>query len=105
MKYDPLEFTTLIIKEAGRQKKSSVVYDWTGFTLFYLLAFSPSEESIDELKKHYFTEIRDVFHQFNYDGYEPLYEGLDLNYDVAYITENEWLSEQQKELFIYLKEA
>lgn len=104
-KYDPLAFATLIIKEAGKDNKNhSIVYDWTAFMLFYLLAYFPSQKSVNVLKEDYFREVREVFQQFNYDDYEAMHEGLDLGYDVKYITENEWLSEEQKELFRYLKQ-
>ncbi|MGO1251652.1 hypothetical protein [Psychrobacter sp.] len=55
-RHEPLEFAFIIIKEANKQQNKGVVYDWVGFTLFYLLAMLPSEKTTTQLKQAYFTE-------------------------------------------------
>jgi hypothetical protein len=102
LKYEPLAFAKLIIEEGSRQKNRDIVYDWSAFMLFYLMPYFASEESIDVLKTNYFVEVRKHFKNFDYADYKALHEGLDLNYDIEYIENNEWLLEQQKELFKYL---
>lgn len=98
--YEPLHFGYKIIKEAYRQQDEALVYDWTSFMVTYLLAFFPSNKSTAELKELYFSDIKEIFHQFDYTDYKILHEGLSIN-DVP----EDWLeemSEHQKELIPYL---
>ena len=68
----------------------------------YLLAFFPSNKSTAELKKLYFSEIKEIFQQFDYRDYTILHEGLSIK-DVP----EDWLeemSEHQKELIQYINQ-
>ena len=101
-KYEPLQLGYVIIKEANRQQDKSIIYDWTSFMVNYLLAFFPSNKSTAELKKLYFSEIKEIFQQFDYRDYTILHEGLSIK-DVP----EDWLeemSEHQKELIQYINQ-
>ena len=96
--YEPLDFALLIIREASKQQNKGMVYDWTGFVLFYLLTILPSNKTVSELKQAYFTEIRSIFASFDFTDYEPIDDRLDLYSDFH----KEWLSEQQRKCLLYV---
>ena len=96
--YEPLDFALLIIREASKQNNKGMVYDWTGFVLFYLLTMLPSNKTVSELKQAYFTEIRSIFASFDFTDYEPIDDRLDLYSDFH----KEWLSEQQLKCLLYV---
>ncbi|MBE0441781.1 MAG: hypothetical protein ACTH7W_01950 [Psychrobacter sp.] len=96
--YEPLDFALLIIREASKQNNKGIVYDWTGFVLFYLLTMLPSDKTVSELQQPYFTEIRSIFASFDFTNYEPIDDRLDLYSDFH----KEWLSEQQLKWLMYV---
>ena len=95
---EPLEFALIIIKEASKQNNKDMVYDWTGFIIFYLLTMLPNEKTVLELQQAYFTEIRSIFASFDFTDYEPIDDHLDLYSDFH----KEWLSEQQLKCLEYV---
>lgn len=101
IEYDVLAFAKLIIKEGGEQNNRSIVYNWTAFAFFHLLP-EYTTKSVEELKKEYFTEIHTIFKMFDYSDYEVLHESLDMSCTISSINDNEWLSNEEKEIFKYL---
>lgn len=89
VEYEPLDFSLKIIKEAGKQKNKDMVYDWTAFIIFYLLAVLPVDKTLAELKDAYFSEVKAVLAQFDFIDYEPVDDRLDLYNE----SNEEWLSE------------
>ena len=102
IKKSPLDFGYLIIQEGSRQNDKSIVYDWTAFMINYLLAWFSTNQSTNELKTNYFSEIRNAIHKFDFSNYKALHEGLDINNIPEY-----WLkemSEKQKELIRFINQ-
>lgn len=94
----PLDFGLQIIVESNRQKDRANIYNWTAFMLFYLLGMFPSDKSLEDLKRDYFSSIKSILNQYDYTDYEPLHDGLDLENDEV----SEYLSKTQKELLSFL---
>ncbi len=96
--YEPLDFSLKIIEEAGKQKNKDIVYDWTAFSIFYLLSIRSDNDSITQLKENYFKDIRLLFVSFDFTDYEPIDERLNLHS----ACNKDWLSELQLELLDYM---
>jgi hypothetical protein len=87
----PLAFGLWVIQEGSRQQEKSIVYDWTAFMIFYLLAYFPPTQTLEQLQEAYFDDIKQAFQQFDYTNYEALHRGLNLD-----IGENvEWFTDIQ----------
>ncbi len=97
-KIAPLDFGWQMIQTAHLQNNQASIYDWTAFMIFYLIALFPTEQSTEVLKETYFTGIKSIFKNYDYTNYEPLHDGLDLHNK----EEEEWLTDQQKELLVFL---
>ena len=90
-RFEPLDFGLMMVETADQLKCKSGVYDWTAFTIVYLLALAPSDTSLDDLKNDYFIKITSIFEQFDFSDYEPIDEPLNL-FSPFY---EEWLQPNQ----------
>ena len=99
-KYEPFDFGLFVIKEGRKQNTKSIVYHWTSFMVIYLLSWFRPKNSTNELKARYFSEIKKIFHQFDYIDHKALHQGLDINYIPETWLED--MSETQKELIRYI---
>jgi len=99
-KIEPLDFGLQMVERAHQQKNKGHIYDWTVFMVSYLLTMMPTGDSLESLKQRYFSAIKHMLGQYNYDNYLPLRPQMDLRNTEG----DEWLSDTQKALLSFLRE-
>jgi len=67
-----------IIQEAHEQKYKNMVYDWTAFLINYGLNYFEQKESIEVLKKKYFTDMKYIFTQYDFSDYTIMHHSLEV---------------------------
>lgn len=86
----------LVVEQAHQQKDEFLVYHWAAFLLNYMGYFQ-EDFPIQELKQNYLLPIREIFHQYDWEDYEPMHRTLEIYVDMDEEMK-EWFSEEQLEL-------
>ncbi len=84
----PFKMGEIIAKIAMKENQTDFIYDWSAF----LLNFS-SEYFEDNLKEGRLDEIKEIYHQNNYNNYKPKHATLTI-----YQAGNDYFSDEQNQL-------
>lgn len=98
----PISLVQQIVELAHQKEDKALIYHWSAFAIVYEYYFYPDIADMKALKNA-FLPIKEIFHQYNFEGFEPMHHSFDLE-ELAGAVEAGYFEEKTTELYQWFME-